>query len=244
MALALGAETELLTRLPPDYPAGPLAGLGLRPLPAQDVARYVNSYDGAGNRQQLLLHEGEPIPREAFAGVARPDILFLAPAFHELDGWPDVEAGVRAISLQGVLRARDGDTVVPAANAFEVCAPFAATGVLAFYSDEDTASPASLAEELAAMGVTVLLTHGQAGASLYRDERVFREDAFTAIAVDPTGAGDAFAMACTVRFAETGDMAAALSFGLMAGALAVEGAGLDAVPARAAIEARLAQVAA
>ncbi|MCK9521175.1 MAG: PfkB family carbohydrate kinase, partial [Dehalococcoidia bacterium] len=68
--------------------------------------------------------------------------------------------------------------------------------------------------------------------------------AFAAEPVEPTGAGDCFATAFTVRFAETGDIDEASRFALAAGALAVEAHGLAAIPSRAAIEARLRKVAA
>jgi sugar/nucleoside kinase (ribokinase family) len=62
--------------------------------------------------------------------------------------------------------------------------------------------------------------------------------------VDPTGAGDCFATAFAVRYAETESFAEAGWFAAAAGALAVEGYGLAGVPTRAAIEQRMKQVAA
>ena len=242
IALALGPETELLTRLPAGYPGDLLDGLRLHALAATGVPRYVNTYDGDGNRQQLLIHEGEPIPGEAFAAVAAADVLFLAPAFHEFEAMPALAAKVRAVSLQGILRSRDGDRVVPRTDAFEACGPFASEGVLCFFSDEDTAEPRELARHLAAMGATVAVTHGREGATLSLGAEEHSASAFEATSIDPTGAGDAFAMAFTVCFAESGDAQAALRFGLMAGALAVEGVGFEGVPSRAAIERRLSVV--
>ncbi len=62
---------------------------------------------------------------------------------------------------------------------------------------------------------------------------------------DTTGAGDAFNGVFATRLAETGDMAEAARWGVIAGALACTGPGVvAALPTRAAIEARLGEVAA
>ena len=244
MAASLGAETVLLTSLPAGYPAGALAGIEVLALPADDAPRYVNTYDSSGNRTQLLLSEGAPIGASSFAAIPAPGILLLAPAYHEFEGMPPSAARVCAVSLQGVLRSRDGDTVSPRTGAWHACAPFVAPGTLCFFSDEDTSQPRQLGLEIANAGGVALLTRGHSGASLFDGHGETVGAAFPAKPVEPTGAGDAFAVAFTVRFAETGDGPTALTFALMAGALAVEGAGLSGLPSRAQIEERLARVAA
>ncbi len=61
---------------------------------------------------------------------------------------------------------------------------------------------------------------------------------------DTTGAGDAFNGVFATRLAETGDMVEAARWGVIAGALACTGHGaIAALPSRAAIEARLAEIA-
>ena len=84
------------------------------------------------------------------------------------------------------------------------------------------------------------MTHGHGGATLYRDGS---SETFAAIPaareVDPTGAGDCFATAFAVRYAETASLAAAMDFGLAAGSLSVEGAGIAGIPTRERIEERL-----
>jgi hypothetical protein len=242
-ALALGCRVELVSGLPPDYPRGPLGGLSLKPLPAADVPRYVNTYDPDGKRSQRLLTTGAAI-RLAVPPHGEIDVLILAPAFDELEGMPPWPAGVRAMSLQGVLRDRDGDRVVPRADAWAACEPFVVPGAFYFLSDEDTREPAALARRIAAAGGTCFVTYASEGATRYAGAAVTHRPAFPATAIEPTGAGDVFATSFAVRLAECGDGDEAWTFALMAGALAVEGAGLDGVPQRAAIEARLARVAA
>jgi sugar/nucleoside kinase (ribokinase family) len=109
-----------------------------------------------------------------------------------------------------------------------------------FFSEEDTSEPVELAERIAAQGVGTFLTRGYRGALLFTRNGRREFPAHQANATDPTGAGDCFATAFLVRYAETGDIDAAVPFALAAGALAVERPGRAGVPTRAQIERRLA----
>jgi sugar/nucleoside kinase (ribokinase family) len=230
----------LVTALPPGYDQDVLAGVRLRPTPASECPRYANSYDAAGNRTQLLLAEGAALawpPADELAA----DAVIVAPAFHELGPPPALEGvAVVAVSLQGLLRAVDGQgRVRPRSQPIAHAAPFARAGWLLFFSDEDTEDAHALARQLAAVDAVAIVTRGHLGATLFTGsgERVI--PAAPARAVDPTGAGDIFATAFTVRYVETEDLAAAGAFAAVAGALAVEGHGLAGIPTRGAVEARL-----
>ncbi len=244
-AAALGAEVTLVTGMEPGYPAEALEGLDVvaRDVPA--LPRYANSYDAVGARSQLLLEEGGPLPLDTFAVVRACDALFLAPAYHEIERWPATVATVRAASLQGFLRAASAShRVIHRPGAWAAVRNIALAGTTCFLSDEDTDDADGLARTIAAAGGRVLVTHGRAGATRYEGASAIARAALPATPVDPTGAGDCFAMAYTVRLVETRDADAAFSFALAAGALAVEGVGVAGIPTRAAIEARLAKVAA
>ena len=56
---------------------------------------------------------------------------------------------------------------------------------------------------------------------------------------DLTGAGDVFAAAFLIRYADTDDPWEAARWGAAAASLVIEGPGVDAVPTLAAVEARL-----
>lgn len=244
-AAALGAEVTLVTGMEDGYPSEALEGLHVVSVAVDALPRYANSYDASGVRSQLLLAEGTGIPGELFSRVAACELLFLAPAYHEIGQWPRLSARIRAASLQGSLRATDPNgRVVHRAGAWEAVRRIATRGTLCFLSDEDTADAAALARRISAGGAVAIVTHGPSGATRYDGPAVVTRPATVATSVDPTGAGDCFAMAYAVRFAETGDGDAAFSFALMAGALAVEGVGISGIPTRAAIEDRLAKVAA
>ncbi len=243
-AAALGARVTLLTRLTPGYDRAVLDGLDVRPISAASLPRYANSYDAGGRRTQLLISHGEPLDA-ALPLEAPADALLVAPAYHEFGALPVIPARLLAVCYQGILRAADGSgRVLPAVEPATATLPFSAPGSFAFFSDEDTADPDGLARTIAGRGVIVFLTRGARGATLFRDGTAASFAALPASPVDPTGAGDCFAAAFMVRFAESRSIETATQFALAAAALSVEGEGLAALPARAEVELRLARAAA
>ncbi len=77
------------------------------------------------------------------------------------------------------------------------------------------------------------------GADVYSGGDWRRIDAFAARPADLTGAGDVFAAAFLIRYADTDDPWEAARWGAAAASLVIEGPGVDAVPTLAAVEARL-----
>ncbi len=109
---------------------------------------------------------------------------------------------------------------------------------------ENDAPPIVARQLILRHGCAVVMTLGGAGVLVAETS-----GAMIAIApppidpVDTTGAGDAFNGVFATRLAETGDMAEAARWGVVAGALACTGQGaVAALPRRAAIEARLGKV--
>ena len=145
MALGLGVKVDLITRVSKEYDYGVFEGLTLREMPAASACRYANRYDERGNRSQLLLHPGEPLDM-ALTECDGADACVLAPAYHELTGHlPACEAPVRAVMLQSVLRATDGERVVFHSDPLRQALELTPAGAWAFLSQEDaadaTASP-------------------------------------------------------------------------------------------------------
>lgn len=247
MARSLGCEVTLITALEPDFPLGILDGIDLRAAPGL-VARYENRYDARGNRTQRLLAPGSDLqlvphlyPGETF------DLVFYAPAYHEFRKAPlRFKGAVVGVSLQGALRACEPDgRVVPSPRPLEAARALVRPGWCAFLSEEDTAAPEALAAALAAEKTLVVLTRGYNGATLFElDGSTQSYPALPALATEPTGAGDCFAMAFMVRLAETDSVDQAMRFALAAGALAVEAPGLAGIATRAAIEERMTREAA
>lgn len=247
LALALGHQVTLITRLVPEYDRRVLDGIDVQALPAVAVPRYDNRYDEHGERTQYLLARGGRLDVPAVvASLSLPcDVLIVAPAFHEIDDLPASPARVVGVSLQGLLRdVRDDGRVVPHRDPWGQVGRFVRPGWFCFFSEEDTADAPGLARQVAAAGARALLTRGYRGATLFSGGREESLAPYPASPIDPTGAGDCFATAFLVRYAETNDLADACRFALAAGALAVEGHGLAGVPTRAAIRALIRRVAA
>jgi len=244
MALALGARVTLVSRIVPGFDRSALAGIEVRGQPGVAGPRYANRYTPSGDRTQLLLGPGEPLDLSAVAAIPA-DAFILAPAFHECDALPQVSAPVVAVSLQGPLRTVDeAGLVSPHPDPLAQASPFVRDGVYAFFSEEDTNQPERLGRAIAGRGATAILTRGYRGAVVFRGKAETHLAAIPATAVDPTGAGDCFSTAFVVRMVETGDLDEACRFALAAGALAVEGHGIEGIPTRSQVEARLAKVAA
>lgn len=241
MAQALGAHVTLVTSVHPAYDRSVFRDLEVIEVPAERSPRYANTYDSEGNRTQLLLEEGVSLDGFDWQSLPPCDVFILAPAYHEFATHPGVEARVQAVSLQGTLRDRDAkNRVIRRSRPYNAAASLVRAGTHAFLSDEDTRLPTALAKRLALRGVRVVVTRGHKGAVSYSNASVSTFPSIPARnVVDPTGAGDCFATSFAVRLAETGDEQAAMQFALAAGSLAVEGPGLDGIPAREAIERRL-----
>lgn len=247
MAQALGAEVTLITTLEAEFDTAVLAGIDLRGTPGE-LPRYANTYDAQGNRTQLLLAKGSSLellpqltPDESF------DLVLYTPAYHEFLKPPlRFKGAIVGISLQGTLRSVTADNrVVPGPDAVAAAKRMARAGWIAFFSEEDTADPEGLANQLAKQSAVAVLTRGYNGATLFElDGTTQSWPATPADPVEPTGAGDCFATAFMVRLAETESLASAMEFALAAGALAVERPGLDGIAARAEIEARMTREAA
>lgn len=103
-------------------------------------------------------------------------------------------------------------------------------------SDPDSARRA--AAKLIAGGVKVVVVKlGSAGSMLMTARRSTHFPAFQVVAVDPTGAGDAFTAALTVQLAGGAKLEEAIRYANMAGALAVTRLGAQAsMPTRAELE--------
>ena len=106
-------------------------------------------------------------------------------------------------------------------------------------SIEDVHGDQSVAERYAQHCGIVALTHGANGADIYLAGVPYHINAYPAVERDPTGAGDVFAAALMVRYAETRNAIDAAQFAAVVAAASVEGLGISTIPDRATIEARL-----
>lgn len=250
LARNLGLRTAALTSCSTDVPLGELlAGIDLRIVPSERSTQMRNVYHAEGRREQWAPSRARSLTADDLPEAWRSArTVLLGPVAGEVDGslaGAFQEGSIVGLGAQGWLREVGADQRVRPVHASQWRAARlldAATAL--FLSDEDL--PIEDAHEaLAEWGshVEVLaFTRGYGGADVCFRGEWRRFGAFPAQPVDLTGAGDVFAAGFLVRYAETSDPWEATRFASAAASLVIEGVGVDGVPGREEIEARLSAV--
>lgn len=254
----LGLTVGVVTSAPPDVIAAAreaLDGVALAVVPCVRATTFENIYTEQGRRQYVrgvaAPLRGEHVPLEWRACR----VALLAPVADEVDpALVGVLGGaVVGATPQGWLRRWDGAQEsdpgrvrprVPGARALDV---FARLDAL-ILSVEDVAGAAPDAEALRHAAETLrewarrarllAVTRASEGADLYLGDRVEHYPAMPAREVDPTGAGDVFAMSLLWALSLGQTPRAAVTLANRVAALSVEGAGWSAIPTRAALRER------
>jgi sugar/nucleoside kinase (ribokinase family) len=220
-------------------PSSLLPGIDWQVLPSPATTTFENVYRD-GIRRQRLLDVGRQI---GLADLPEPwldtPLVLLTSLFHEIDGGiaPSLAArgAIVGLGAQGWLRSLEGDRVGHAP--FEP-APSWLAGEAVFVSQEDLSEPERV-EEWRARVAVVALTRAHSGCTVWDAAGRHEVSAAAVVEVDPTGAGDVFAVSFLVRYAESRDAVAAARFAAAAAALSVRGEGISAVAGRGEIEALL-----
>ncbi|MEX0763265.1 MAG: PfkB family carbohydrate kinase [Dehalococcoidia bacterium] len=238
-ATGLGLNAGIITAAGDDYPFSEVTPcVQRRVLDDGPTTTFRNVYSANGRQQTLLMHGGHITEADVPAAWRRPDLLLIGPLSDELPmGCADwFSAGLVCAVPQGWQRRWDSRGAVsvvteppkPSARPWDVCVVSEAEAPLAVESHWlDVAS-------------VLVVTRGSMGARIRCDGQWHDIPAFPAMEVDPTGAGDVWAAAFLVRYAETMDPVAAGLFASCAAAISVEAVGLAGVPSRQQIEQRLA----
>lgn len=215
-------------------------GVEVECRPAQSDTTFSNRYQGGRRRQFLFARAAELTPQGLPAPWRTAPLVLLGPVAQELaPSWAGFfPRSTVAACLQGWLRTWDRDGRVRFAP-WQEAARWLPAFAAAFLSTEDVPGRRSLAEAYAAHCPLLILTEGARGATLYEHGRPQQIAAFPVPEIDPTGAGDVFAAAFLLRLAEGADLPAAARFAAATAALSVTGAGIAAIPDRAAVEALL-----
>ena len=252
LARNFGLRTAVLTSCADDLPlAELLPDIDARVVPAAATTQMRNVYSGPDSRrtQRVPQRAAGLTPGDLPAEWRDARIVLLGPVAGEVN--PALAAAFSPETLigagaQGWLREIGADEVVrPVPHDRWDAAPLLSHVRALFLSDEDLTpedAPAALAEWSALVGV-LAFTRGYAGADVWGgrpDGQEWRRiDAFAAEPTDLTGAGDVFAAAFLIRYAETNDPWEAARWGAAAASLVIEGPGVEGVPTREAVERRL-----
>jgi sugar/nucleoside kinase (ribokinase family) len=247
LARNLGLRTAVLTSCADDVRLGEmLTGIEVCVVPSEQSTQMRNVYNAEGRREQWAPQRACVLTADDLPEAWRKArIVLLGPVAGEID---DSLAGafgresIVGLGAQGWLREIGPDTKVRPVSPFESrVGTMLERATALFLSDEDLRldeAPPALGEWSAEVDV-LAFTRGYDGADVCYRGGWRRFDAFPANVVDLTGAGDVFAAGFLARFAETNDPWEATRFGSAAASLVIEGVGVEGVPAKEIVEARL-----
>jgi hypothetical protein len=236
----LGMRTGILTSAAPDYSFFPnSASIVIKCRPSEASTTFENVYTAAGRRQYLRAHAA-PIEVDDLPPRWRnARIVHLGPVAQEVapDFVAAFDGALVGVTPQGWMRQWDASGLV------SPCAWRDAERVLAradvvVLSSEDVGGDDALIHRYARWAQLLVVTLGSAGARVYCRGEARHYPAFAVETVDPTGAGDVFATAFLVRYAESRDPSDAAHFANCAASFVVEGLGASRLPTRAQVEVR------
>ncbi len=238
-AHAMGLAAGIVTSSSPGYPFDTL-------LPSTDV---VNVPAAATTTFEFSLHNGVRTQwlRARAAEITRShvpgswfgaQVVLLGPVAYELPrhaaDWFSDDSFVCAV-LQGWQRSRDVSGKV-------VVSPAVPSGLsrridAAVISEADV--PAEHVDAWAQTFCIVAVTRGRRGARVFVNGQSRDIPPVAASEVDATGAGDVWAAAFAINLAETRDVAFAANFASAAAAISIERRGMQGIPTRNAVTARM-----
>ncbi len=238
-ALRLGLRPGIVTSFAPGLDANPTTlGIPLHVVPSTKTTTFHNTYP-QGIRIQHLRGVASPItPPDVPREWRSAPMVLLGPIAGEvsfdLARW--FPRSLVVASIQGWQRRWDSDgRVVPRYWDGQEVLPYVDAAVVSIQDVEDCSLIAAWAE----IAPLLIVTRGAEGASMHTQGEWHEIEAFPAVEVDPTGAGDVFAAAYLVRLHETAEPLEAARFASCVASFCVEADGVSGIPSRAQVEERL-----
>lgn len=216
-------------------------GIDIRCSEAPQTTTFLNLYNEAGERRQMIKGLAAPIePHHIPDAWRNTPIVNICPVANEyrpelVQLFPDALIGV---CPQGWMRVWDhkGHVARKPWDTFQQVLPHA---TVVFYSEEDVTRPEELAQVYLTYTKMVVITRGKRGASVYTAQQAYHVPAFLANEVDPTGAGDVFAAAFLINYFDSRDPQKAALFANCAASFVVEKEGVYGIPSRSEVQHRL-----
>jgi 1D-myo-inositol 3-kinase len=241
-AARLGLEALVVTSA--SFVPQELEGVQMHVVPSPVTTQFHNIYEG-GRRRQVVTARAQPLGLRHIPPAWRgAEIVLLGPVVGEVPvrlaaAFPRALVGA---CLQGWLRhiGPGGEVGPRPAQRWRGIQHLRPCQAL-FVSDEDISSQEAgpVLERWAQQVLIVAYTRGERGAEVAYKGIWRHIDAFPAVTVDPTGAGDVFAAAFLVALWEGADAFEAARFASAAASLVVEREGLLGVPWREQVASRL-----
>lgn len=243
VAARLGLETGILTSFGPDFEFSRLfeeRGIQVCVKPDEKTTVFENIYRADIRTQYLHAKASDLFPADVPDIWKNTPVVQFCPIAGEIDfsllqSFPD---SLRAATIQGWLRQWDGQgKVSPKAMDWQQLAYMD----IVVMSDADIAGFETAIPEIASCARVLAITQGARGARVFHAGQEHFFPSFPVREVDATGAGDVFATAFILKYAEKRGIAAATAFAHVAASFVVEGSGIDNLDALEKIEERLAQ---
>jgi sugar/nucleoside kinase (ribokinase family) len=238
VAKHLGWRLVVVTAAAADFnPPACLDGVDWTILPSDKTTTFKNLYTAEGRRQVVGPVARAIMANDIPAVLRRAAVVHLCPVAQELEPslarlFPD---SLLVATPQGWMRRWGTDGVVSLDNwrgAGEILPQLDAVVL----SVEDIQGDWEVAERWAKQIAVLVVTQGEKGCTLFHrgEKRLF--PARRARVIDPTGAGDVFAAAFFIYWAETGDPGQAAVFANMTASIALQRPGPGGVPSRIEVE--------
>ncbi|MCC6460809.1 MAG: hypothetical protein IT260_10095 [Saprospiraceae bacterium] len=225
----LGYSTAILTSLGPDFAFHSLfeeQGIPLSAKPAAHTTVFENIYHEGQRTQYLHARAADLQPADAPLAWQDAGIVLFCPIADEIDAglFQVFPKALKGATIQGWLRQWDAQgRVRPKAMDWGQLAGLD----VVILSDADIAGLDGALEALRAQVPLLVLTQSAAGATVFQGATARHFPAYPVQELDATGAGDVFAAAFMLRFAETAEIDQAAGFAHCAASLVVEGIGVD-----------------
>ncbi len=241
-AKRLGLSPAVVTSVGPDVElSDTLPGIPVHVVPSPQTTTFLNTYV-SGRRTQFIKEvagqiTASDVPDEWLAAP----LVMLGPLAQEVDAglarlFPQ---SIVVASIQGWLRQWDHEGKVSSCSwSGEDVLPYVDAAILSIDDIEDTAALNGWKD----MASVLIYTRGREGIDVHFEGAWHHVNAYPVKEVDATGAGDVFAAAYLVCFAETRDVLLSVDFASCAASFCVEVQGTGGIPTRTEVEARIANV--
>ncbi len=218
-------------------------GIRIWNKPAHKTTVFENIYQNEKRTQYLHERASTLYPDDIPDTCRAASIVLFCPIAGEVDFsvMQQFPRALKGATIQGWLRQWDGaGKVSPKAMDWSQLA--AADVVIMSDADIQGFEPAIPA--IADAVEVLVMTQGADGAQVFYKKRQFNFPAYPVKEVDATGAGDVFATAFLIKYAETHDIEQAAGFAHCAASFVVEGVGINNLVGIEQIEKRFARYAA
>lgn len=226
----LGLNVSILTSIGKDFEfQDTFKNIDLKIIPSLSTTYFKNEYDGM-NRQQFLLKKANNILSDHITPeIQKSKMVLLGPIANEIDFGVinKFQTSTVAICPQGWMRRwnSEGKVYHEMLNDWTV---FSGADMV-ILSNEDINHQLELIPKLASIFKILVITKAESGAEVYQNNNKYTFPGFNANVIDPTGAGDTFAVAFLIRYYETNDIEQAAIFANCAAAFCIEQKGIKGI---------------